>query len=108
MSDDALVKNASDAKQVQAAGPKLKLKERQAREEIGAVMSTRAGRKWIWKMLEWCNVFGPTFRIDPHQSAYAEGARLAGLEILKHVTTLGPEIYLLMQKESLDDKERGL
>lgn len=105
---EAIVQNAADPRQVQAAGKKVKLRDRMAQDEIRAVMSTRDGRRWIWKKLDWCHVFLPTFRQDPYQSAYSEGARLVGLELLKDVNSLGPEPYLLMQKESIEDKERGL
>lgn len=105
---EALVKNAADKGQIEKAGSKAKQREQMAKEAIRTVMSTRQGRKWVWSKLEWCHVFSPTFRQDPCQSAYAEGARLAGLEILKDVNSLGPDAYLQMQQEYLEDKERGL
>lgn len=108
MSEEAIVKNAADKNQVAKAASKIKIAERLAIDESKDIMATRNSRRWVWKMMEWCNVFGPTFRADPYQSAYAEGARLVGLEILKRVRLLGADAFLLMQKEAMEDSERGL
>jgi hypothetical protein len=109
MSDkEAIVKNAADPKQVAAAGGKIKLRDQAEKERIGAIMATRPGRRWVWEKLEWCKVFLPTFAVDPYRTAYSEGARLVGLEILKDVNKLDPDMYLTMAKEAQEDKERGI
>jgi hypothetical protein len=109
MSDAAaVVKNASDPKQVNAAGSKVKQRERAALDRIKTVMSTRDGRRYLWDLMDTCHVFESTFTSDPYRTAYSEGARLIGLKVLAQVNTLPAETYLLMVNEAKEDLERGL
>lgn len=104
---EAIVKNASDPKQVQAAGSKAKMRERLKADSIGAVMSTRLGRRWIWSQIG-DYIYTTTFTENPHRSAFNEGFRAAKLEILKEVKLLSIGLYVQMQMEAAEDSERGL
>ena len=104
---EAIVKNASDPKQVQAAGSKAKMRERLKQDEIRAVVSTRMGRRWVWQQISGY-IYTTTFSESPHRSAFNEGFRAAKLEILRDVKSLGPEVMFQMEKEAVEDLERGL
>lgn len=105
---DALVQNASDVRQVRAAGKKAKLRDRILIDQLNYVTASPLGRKWLWDKLQACRVFLPTFDANPYQSAYNEGFRNAGLMLLADLNLLDPEVQTRMRVEAESDSERGL
>lgn len=110
MSDEQkpLVQNASSRKQTRAAGKREKRNTERELEELRVILSTRQGRKWWWRKMGDFRVFHQTFHKDPYQTAFNEGIRSAGLDLLFDVNSLAPEIYMLMVKEDREDAERGM
>lgn len=104
---EALVKNASDAKQIQAAGSKAKMRQEALKERIKAQLSTRMGRRYVWDILDFCGIYDTTFRHDTHQTAFAEGARMVGLKLLKELRDVDLDLEHVMIKEAREDLERG-
>lgn len=96
----ALVKNASDAGQVKEAGKKENALERQKKDDLEAVLSTREGRRWMWSILSACGVF--TNPADPSGSwTYFNCGKLEiGLALQKDVAALFPETYFTMMREA--------
>jgi len=102
-----LVQNASDPRQVRAAGKKVNLREKELMEQLRNVLGSRPGRKWYWTKMDEFRVFLPTFDPNPYQAAYNEGWRNAGLKLLRELQLVDPALEVQMRKESSEDNERG-
>lgn len=98
MNKDALVGNAADAKQVKSAGHKERLKEKDEKKDLQAVLATREGRRFLWRLLEECKVFEsiwePSARIH-----YLAGKHDFGLWLLAEVEAADKEGFIGMLKE---------
>ena len=105
---EPLVQNASDPRQVRAAGKKLKARERGVVDQLNYITASPLGRKWLWSKLQECRVFLPTFDPNPYQAAYNEGFRNAGLMLLNDLNLLDAAVQVQMRLESQEDAERGL
>lgn len=82
--------------------------ERQRQEDIKSVLATPAGRRFIWALLdERSGVFGPSFAGEaPHTTAYREGVRSVGIELVKELQRVSPGQYVLMVAEQLEELDR--
>lgn len=103
--DKDLVRNAADKKQVSAA----KRKERSAREneltDIGHILSSFNGRRFMWRILKNCRVFSTSYvGGDPYATTFNEGSRNVGLELLGDIHEASPDAYMTMVKESKGDQ----
>lgn len=67
-----------------------------------------AGRRWLWHLLASAGIYSPSYADNALRTAYNEGRRSLGLEILNLLTEEAPEAYLLMQKEHADDYRNRL
>ena len=93
--------NADDPKQVKKARAKAELNDALTSSVIKEIMSTAAGRRWIYDWLDRCHIFGTTFIAgSPDSSAFAEGERNVGLQLLADVQKSASEFYMLMIKEA--------
>lgn len=71
-------------------------------EVVRALLDHRDGRGWLYRLLKTCHVFASSFTADPLQTAFREGERNIGLQILTRVTAVSPDGYVLMIKENVD------
>lgn len=110
MSSEAepLVANASDVRQVRAAGKKANQRDRMLMDQLNAILGTRMGRKWYWNKMNQWNVFSTTFNENAYTMAFNEGARSAGLALLMEVNLIAPDVLIAMRQEANEDAERGL
>src|SRR6185437_2194413 len=69
-------------------------------EVIRSIMSSPAGRYWIWTRLESAHIFSTTFTDSPTRSAFLEGERNAGLTLLNAVMSACPDLYTLAMREA--------
>ena len=92
--------NASNRKSIRRKEKAARLADVQRREVITQVMSTSAGRQWVWDQLALCHIFSTTFTIDPHMSAFQEGQRSAGLALLADILLACPDQYIQAMRES--------
>ena len=67
-------------------------------EDLKWVLSTRQGRRFMWKLLEGCNIFKSCFTGNS-STFYNEGRRDVGLEVFNKVVRF-QDSYLEMQKEN--------
>jgi hypothetical protein len=88
---------------------KLAEEERQANEreqnDLRWVMSTKQGRRFIWRRLSRAGVYQLSFNSDSAVMAFNEGTRKAGLELLDELMEACPDRYnemLAEQKETQD------
>jgi hypothetical protein len=93
--------DASDPDQVRKRDLAAKRREKQHRDAIMALLSTQAGRSWVFSLLESCQMFSSTFvRGEPDSSAYNEGRRSVALQIWMALEAVSPEQLALMRKEA--------
>ena len=64
------------------------------------LMSSKRGRRIVWRLLEQAGVFRISFSQNSMQMAFNEGGRNYGNKILSLVHSLCPELYPAMLKES--------
>ncbi len=74
--------------------------DRQAElEDLRKVMSTRYGRKWVYRLIERAGIHRTTFRESPTESAFLEGQRDFGIFVEAEINEACPSHYLTMLKE---------
>lgn len=67
--------------------------------DIKWLMSSKRGRRVVWRLLEQAGVFRLSFNTNAMAMSFAEGNRNYGLQILSLIHTLCPELYPTMIKE---------
>lgn len=81
-------------------------RERIAKEveeaDVKWLMSSKRGRRIVWRLLDQSGVFRLSFNPDLAVMAFAEGNRNFGNRMLTMVHTLCPELYPTMVKEQQD------
>jgi hypothetical protein len=98
-----------DIRGQERAQAERQLRERIAREneesDIRWLMSSRRGRRMLWRLMDHAGVFRSVFSTNATAMAFAEGNRNYGLRILTMVTALCPEHYPAMMKEQSNDRD---
>lgn len=70
---------------------------------IAQIMEARSGRDWVWRFLERCHIFAPSFNPNsPEVTAYREGERNVGLSLLQDVLRAAPDQWVVMTREHAD------
>ena len=81
-----------------------KQQDRLARETEGSdvqwLMSSKRGRRIVWRLLDRAGVFRLSFNTNAMTMAFAEGARNDGLRLLTLIHSLCPNLYPTMVKEA--------
>ena len=67
--------------------------------DIKWLMSSKRGRRFIYRLLETAGVFRSSFNTNAMAMSFSEGNRNYGLKLLDQVHTLCPELYPTMIKE---------
>ena len=67
--------------------------------DIKWLMSSKRGRRFIWRLLELAGVFRSSFNTNAMAMSFSEGNRNYGLQLLNQIHTLCPELYPTMIKE---------
>lgn len=79
------------------------LRERITREneesDVKWLMSSKRGRRVVWRLLDQAGVFRTTFNTNAMSMAFAEGNRNQGLRLIAMIHVLCPEQYPAMMKE---------
>lgn len=93
--------DASDPKQVNEARKKSGRKKRKRLDMIAGLMDIPEGREWVYEKLAECHVYATTFVPgDTYMSAYQEGRRSVGLELLADVMSAAEDQFIIMCKEA--------
>jgi len=66
-------------------------------------MSSKRGRRILWRLLDRAGVFRLSFNTNAMAMAFAEGNRNEGLRYLALIHTLCPELYPTMVKEATNE-----
>lgn len=72
--------------------------------DIKWLMSSKRGRRVIWRLLDQAGVFRLSFNTNAMAMSFAEGNRNYGLRILSLIHALCPELYPTMIKEQSNDR----
>jgi hypothetical protein len=84
-----------------------KLREKLTREneevDLKWLMSSKRGRRIIWRLLDQAGVFRLSFNTNAMSMAFAEGNRNFGNRALSLIHTHCPELYPQMVKENTND-----
>lgn len=92
--------NAGDRKDVRRAEKAARLGTRQRQSAVVGIMSVSGGRHWMHDILVSCHVFATTFTVDPYATAFNEGQRNIGLQLLDDIMQACPDSYILMMREA--------
>lgn len=69
-------------------------------EDVKWLMSSKRGRRMLWRMLDRAGVFRLSFNTNSMTMAFAEGARNEGLRLMATIHSACPEMYPTMLKEA--------
>ena len=72
--------------------------------DIKWLMSSKRGRRVMWRLLDQAGVFKLSFNTNAMTMAFAEGNRNYGLRALSLIHALCPELYPTMTKENTNDR----
>jgi len=67
------------------------------------LMSSKRGRRIVWRLLDRAGVFRLSFNTNAMAMAFAEGNRNEGLRLLAQIHALCPELYPVMLKDNVND-----
>ena len=68
--------------------------------DIAWMMSSKRGRRILWRQLERAGVYRSSFNTNSMAMAFAEGERNAGLRLLASIHEAAPDQFTTMLKES--------
>lgn len=101
MTERAYVTNAADPQQVKKAKRLATLERERERADLDAVCQLERGRRFIWRLLCRAGVFQVSFCAgEPDRSAFLEGRREFGLQLMAEMAALNPELYHRMAREA--------
>jgi hypothetical protein len=100
VSDEPLVTNASDEKQVKEAGKRRKVKDAEEITDLREVLKTPAGRRVLWRVLELCRAEQISFSTNALQMAFNEGHRNVGVQVKLAIVSADPALWTAMQEEA--------
>jgi hypothetical protein len=89
----------------EAAGRKVAASRDTEAADLKWLMSSRRGRRIVWRLLDQAGVFRLSFNTNAMNMAFAEGGRNAGLRILSQIHALCPQLYQVMVVESVADRD---
>lgn len=72
--------------------------------DIKWLVSTKRGRRIVWRFLDQAGVFRLSFNTNAAQMAFNEGNRNSGNRLLALVNDVAPDAFTQMLKESKSDK----
>ena len=71
----------------------------QREDDLKLIMSTKSGRRWMWRMLERTGVYRVTFRTNG-EGDFLEGVRSVGVALLAEMHRWCLEETILMMREN--------
>ncbi len=77
--------------------------QRRQREDFSWLMSERAGRRLVWRLLAEAGVFRSSFVGNAEGTFFAEGRRAVGLLWLTDATSYCRDEFVLMLREHEED-----
>jgi hypothetical protein len=91
--------NAADRRQVRKAEKIAERAEMRKKDFLREALSTQGGKEYFWELLERAHIFQTTFMGEALGSAYHEGERNLGLQVLGDITKYCPEKLIEMMQD---------
>jgi hypothetical protein len=98
-----LVTNTTNQKQLKRADQKIQNLEQTLENDMRVVLKTPEGRRVLWDLLTYCNIYKQSFDNSGSITAFNEGRRVVGLKVLKQIMAADPGAYIEMQSENKGD-----
>lgn len=73
-------------------------------DDIKWLLSTKRGRRIVYRLLTWTGIFKSSFNHSGSIMAFNEGARYVGLTMLAQVNDADPMAFATMSKEQQEDE----
>lgn len=94
------VKNTADEEQVNRARKKDKLDRHQEMADMKFLMAQESGRRFLWRLLRICRMNRISFDGGSSEwTAFNEGHRNVGNQILPDMIEANPEAYIQMLRD---------
>lgn len=93
---------AAEAERQQVAD----LEVRRARDDLLWVLGDKRGRRFLWRLLERAELYRLSYSSSGTETAFREGRRAAGLQLLADLTAADPNAYVKMQQEHIEHGRR--
>lgn len=97
----------TDLERQEKAAIEKALQDRLSREneeaDVKWLMSSKRGRRILWRLLEHSGVFRLSFNTNAMQMAFSEGNRNLGNRYLTLIHAMCPDQYPAMVRENTDD-----
>jgi hypothetical protein len=71
------------------------------------LVSTKRGRRIVWRLLEQAGVFRMSFNTNALQMAFSEGMRNYGNRTLAALQDVSPDSFVMMMKEAKENDRRN-
>jgi hypothetical protein len=91
--------NAADETKVEDQRQSADFQAREARLDLMQVLSTPRGRRFVWRVLAIARTYEQSFTGDPLTTAFNEGRRAVGNQILAELNETAPDAFVLMLRE---------
>ncbi len=99
--------DASDPDAVHDARKREAAELRERLDYLATIMSTPAGRKWIYQLLAECRIFeSPVVVGDPYFTYHNIGGQNIGKLLLQDLNDASPDGYILMMREATERRFR--
>lgn len=93
--------NTADPRAIRKARQKEKQQRREELKDLQDVLSTKAGRRVIWKILSRAGVFRVDWEAGNHgYNDLCTGRRTIGNELMSEIQAIDPELYVTMAREA--------
>ena len=70
-------------------------------EDVKSILKTPSGRRYFWRLLSKCGIFRNSFSLNSNQTAFSEGKRDIGLDMLNEINEADITAFAKMQNEYL-------
>jgi hypothetical protein len=100
------VRNAGDRDQVKRAKESDRARAERERNEDAAVWGTYDGRAFTRRLLADCGVYRLSMANEQHWTAFNEGGRNIGLQLMARMHEIAPGAYALMEQEHAERESR--
>ena len=92
--------SATSRSQIRARNKQIEADREVDHSVIVAMMGTPSGRRWIWRQLEFAQIFIVNENLDPYFMAFANGRRNTGVMLLSQVLAHSPDAFVRMLNEN--------
>lgn len=89
----------------EAADERSKLAQQNEAEDFKWLMSSKRGRRIVWRLLERTGVYRSSFTGNS-ETFFREGQRNVGLMLMAQINEFSPDQYALMLKEQQDGRNK--